>query len=273
MRPSSTRLCMRVSEGLSAPTRCSRNARTLSSFSHTFFLPKRSVFDKDLSTAQELDIGAAASCYIIFEGVDINERKSGVRNSFQNSFMESMIANVPCVVIASQNSAFGSSLPAIADLLHRGIPTLLLDLRERWPLFDAPPDHTCVTDFAKVSHCSEIPHDLNYSIEEAKKPKSTRPLLEASGAANKKAHFGSSKVVPDEGVFGDSALATYGAGPLATAEEDEEGTSNPLFERSSPSPNEMEASDTIININPHPHCHSNHCANQYCGHCGLWKQS
>lgn len=44
----------------------------------------RKQFDADLSLAQPLDVGAAASCYIIFEGVDMAEKRAGLRNTFQN---------------------------------------------------------------------------------------------------------------------------------------------------------------------------------------------
>ena len=51
----------------------------------------RRQFDDDLSLAQPLDVGAAASCYIIFEGIDIAEKRAGLRNTFQNVSFASLL--------------------------------------------------------------------------------------------------------------------------------------------------------------------------------------
>ncbi len=45
-----------------------------------------------------------------------------------------MIRSVPSVCIATHDIDSGSDM--IIDLLHRGVPVLLLDARERWPLID-----------------------------------------------------------------------------------------------------------------------------------------
>ena len=73
---------------------------------------------------------------IIFEGVDINNKKKvyAPGDSFENSFMEAMIRKVPSVCISTHHCEAGTE--TLVDLLERGVPVLLLDSRERWPLVD-----------------------------------------------------------------------------------------------------------------------------------------
>ena len=108
----------------------------------------KNVHGENLEEAECLDVNSACTVYVIFEGIDFENSKESFDSctSFDNSFMASMIRAVPTVCISTQLPDM--ELTDLVDLVYRGVPVLLLDARERWPLLDSKPGVKAATDYA-----------------------------------------------------------------------------------------------------------------------------
>jgi hypothetical protein len=114
-------------------------------------------YGAELQNAECLDLNSACSCYVIFEGIDIETKKEswGAPINFDNSFMEAMIKTVPTVCVVTQYPDF--DLHEFSDLLARNVPVLFLDARERWPLLKRDGSYKPMTELAKLSNSMDDP--------------------------------------------------------------------------------------------------------------------
>ena len=89
---------------------------------------------QEIADMQQCDMNSACTHMILFESINVETQKieSKPRQSFENTFIESLVQKLPSIVIQAQS--IDANVKTLADICRRKIPLLLLDSRERWPL-------------------------------------------------------------------------------------------------------------------------------------------